>query len=114
MSPKDQRIVSANPGVTPYDLQMTHGLSQGGFNELVAVADEKASNVLKAGTPKLAPAAHLALPAQPVTQPYISGSNGSSQVVLRGRKGSGNGTLMDRGRAEKMVSKYPQDYEIVG
>jgi len=115
MSPKDQKIINANPTATPYELQMNFGISQGGFIELVAINDEKANNVLKAGTPRLSPNAHLQLPAQPVIQPFnASLSAQSQQVILRGKNGSGNGTLISRIQAEKMVRKYPQAYEIVG
>lgn len=111
MSPKDQQIINANKGATPYDLLTKHGLSQGGFNELTAIADEQAANVLKAGTPKLSPNVAAAIPVTTVHQPL---PNQGQQVILRGKKGIGNGTLMDRQLAEKQVRKYPNDYEIVG
>jgi len=110
MSPKDQQIINANPTMTPYDLMTSKGLSQGGFNELVANADKNADNILKAGVPKLSPNVNAAIPVLTVHQPF----NGTgSQVTLRGKKGTGNGTLMDRQQAEKMVRKYPNDFEIL-
>ncbi len=111
MSPKDQRIINNNPNVSPYDLQMTFGLSQGGFNELIALQDEKASNVLKAGVPRLSPNLNAAIPVTTVAQPFTGKQ--SAQVTLRGKKGSGNGTLMSRSIAEAKVAKYPDDYEII-
>ncbi len=110
MSPKDQKIINANPDATPYELQMNFGLSQGGFNELVAISDENTSNILKAKTPVLSPNIRAAIPQTTVHQP-LPGQG--QQVTLRGKKGSGNGTLMDRQQAEKMVRKYPNDFEII-
>ncbi len=109
MSPKDQQIIKANPTATPYELHATLGLSKGGFNELIAVEDEKADNVLKAKTPILRPDLRAAIPVTTMHQPIGHGS----QVTLRGKKGNGNGTLMSRIVAEKMVKKYPKDFEII-
>jgi len=111
MSPKGKKILAEHPDATPYELQMTHGLSQGDFDELVAIQDQKATNILKAGVPKLSPNAHLAIPVTTVFQPHRDGE--ATQLTLRGKRGSGNGTLMDAGRARKMKAKYPDDYEII-
>jgi len=111
MSPKDQQIINSHPNTTPYDLQMKHGLSQGGFNELIAAEDKKADNILKAKTPVLSPNIKAAIPVTTMHQPLNRA--GAAQATLRGKKGIGNGTLMDRAQAEKMVRKYPNDYEII-
>lgn len=111
MSPKDRRIVEANPNVTPYDLHISHGLSKGGFDELIAIADQKADNMLKAGTPRLTPDITKSLPAMPQIAPHLQVS--SEQVTLRSKGGSGHGALIDRAQAMKIITKYPGDYEIV-
>lgn len=110
MSPKDSKIIKANQDATPYELMTKHGLSQGGFDEMVALADAQNTNILKAKTPILSPNVAAAIPNTTVHQPY---ERSSEQVTLRGKKGSGNGTLMSRVQAEKMVRKYPNDFEII-
>lgn len=110
MSPKDRRIIDANPGVAPYDLQMSYGLSKGGFDELVKLNDTQIDNMLKAGKPTLRANPAMALPATPHTMPHLQISG--EQVTLRSKGGSGHGALMDRGQAMRMVQKYPHQYEI--
>lgn len=110
MSPKDQQIIKSNPGASPYDLMTKFNLSKGGYNELVAIADEQATNILKAGTPRMVANPKAAIPVTTVYQPR---PDMNEQVTLRSKDGSTQGTLMSRTVAEKMRRKYPNKFEIV-
>lgn len=111
MSPKDRKIIEANPNIAPYDLLTTHGLSKGGFDELVAMNDKQVDNMLKAGTPRLVADISKSIPAMPRIMPHLQASEGE-QVRLRSKNGTGQGALIDKRQAIKLTTKYPNDYEI--
>lgn len=113
MSPADKAIIKANPNVSAYDLLTKHGLSQGGYNELVAKANENANATLKPTQPRPASSAPPTLTAQPILTPMSQYTGSSEKVTLRAKNSVGNGMEVSRERAESMMRRYPGQYQIV-
>lgn len=109
MKAADKKIIEANPDATPHDLWTVHGLSESGFNELVAQMDDSAARgQTYKPTPVLKPANIL--------QPTLSTHDGRAQTVgdvvtVIPPKG-GLGQPMNRKDAESLVRHDPK-YKIV-
>lgn len=110
MNKADQKIIEKNPGVVPHDLWVKFGLSEPGFNELVAQMDNAASKAQTYQKPRLIPQ-HILQPLIPELG-YQGGSNGSSKVRIVPVKSGGLGTEIDRNQAEKMMRRQPGKYKI--
>lgn len=126
----DKAIIAQFPDATPHDLLTKHGLSEKGFNSLVASKKNATTNGLKANEKVQAKADTNTVPEppkkpltptvkhilQPVTDqpmPTVRTNRKNKVRLVPINSGSGsNGTMMDRGRAEKMVRMYPKKYTI--
>jgi len=109
MIAKDKKIIEDNPNATPHELLTKYGLSDKGFDELVAEADAKALAVSKASKPKLIPSAILQ-PLQPDTTQYLSQAEAGKVRIIP--KSGGMGTEVSASVAAKMLAKNPKLYKI--
>jgi len=108
MNKADKAIIQAHPELSnnPHDLLTLHGLSESGFNELVAQMDDAASKG-QTYKPVLKPAAIL----QPTITPFQPQQYTSDTVYVIPPKG-GIGVEMNRRDAEQLILHNPK-YKIV-
>lgn len=123
MTTADKKIVKDNPGMTPYDLMTTKGLSETAFNELVAAEDADAQNKLKAnpapevkprGATKPTNVLKASITPHIENLPHMQQGGSRSDKVRVVPISGGSGTEMSRVHAESLVRKNPTKYRING
>lgn len=107
MKKADQKIISENPGLTPYELSQK-GLSQSAYEELMEKESHKPHPQVAQPTSiqkvTMAPVPH---------KPQISQPQAATQNVNLLNKQTGKVTSMSRRMAEQMARSTPQQFQIV-
>lgn len=112
MKKADQKIISDNPKISPHDLLTMHGLSQQGFEELVAMGDKQGSLAQEARPPKkLVPQGIIKQPIIPVLSQPGREPISEDKVRLIPPNG-GTGTIMNRIPAEALARRNKK-YKII-
>ena len=118
MTKNDQKIIEKNPSIAPYDLLTSHGLSQGGYNELLATNDKKeAEKIAVKPSNLLVPdkivesARHRAMPQTTTLNSPTRGVD--HETVMVRNKDTGKEFKLSRFAAERWIKKKGMAYEIV-
>lgn len=118
MTKNDSKIMEKYPGANPYDLLTIHGLSQGGYNELLAVADKKeADKITNKPSNLLVPdkiiesARHRAIP-QTATLQAATRATDHDTVTMRNRD-TGKEFKLSWFAADRWLKKKGMAFEIL-
>lgn len=108
-SQKDKKIIDENEGVSPHDLLTVFGLSEKGFNTLVAERAQKATAAATAS--RIIPSAKaILIPDLSHLPPLAPMTDEKVRVIPV--SWSGPGVTMSKKHALDYVSRYPHAFKI--